>query len=1445
MPYIVDRYSAPSRASGTSWTADLKPHLEDDVVIIFITPQFSSMTTPTDFTLHATSSNSNRMYAWGYRAGATPKTSISSTVNSSNTYVTHQVVVIRGAPASYLDASATRASGGSTGCIVPAVTTSTDNCLILSSASLSGGTYWANVCPDVGPSFLDQIQGNTGDHSQGGCWSFQQTADTTDTYKFIYAAYATNHNANGITLAIKDDGTGYIPGYAKADSAANKPALMLNRSSRAYESGELASTQYNPTALWSTINSETTVQAVDSHDTFLRKGMRSLKHETTGTTDVMSIGASELVASIDIDNEIICVSTGYSGGGFPEFSKPAIVIGFADGTNGRLWSCGGSDAVPNVAKGIFPTLIEIGGGFELSDEDVGTFDPTDVDKIVYGNYTAEQFEGQYFGPVYKLQTMIMLGGSSALPCDMASCLDAAKASLLNTVQDQSGQTTGQFYCLQNITIGDGGTTDVDWDSTQQSVEYPGASDVTASTPRPQAQISSASLTFKIDAGTGNSVVIQSQVFSMGDFHNHVVTSGSVTGGSNVIIAATPTVGVTDAALGGWTWTGCKEMTLTGDLSGGCTIDSCPDAQSITLTGATEAALQAKVDAIANCTFTNNLVAVRVEFTGTGDVELDFDNITWTSNTTDIHYNATSSSALTAVMENGSDATTTAISGSATSVTISAPVISLTVTSSEASSDIKIFNTGTQTIDASTTGTTVSTTTAATYDWTVQKSGFIPQRGTAVVLGSSNVTVNVTLVEDAIYTASHGLTFTTDYSYDASTRIMTIVANQEGRDLYSALVDDFISETSLRNCPFPLFAVGPDRIDFTAVGYYNSATTVGATIDSGDITFWKGAGMDWEHDTTGNPTKKFYSIKSSNTLQTGSVVGYTQVVTGTASECTLVSDKVNQVIQYFEDTNGDGTADYEYTGHLLFKGFKTGYYQARWDTVNDGGVTTLESYEYNISLLQSAIAGTTGDQSITIATLTDHTSSPLAVGGKNFDYELVDPGTNSGADLLSQLNYDAFTAVDASISGTIYTSYKAFDLPDMIAEAGSTLETEYGHFEGDGAVGDFSGVYISRSSADHPDMGRFQSNDGTYYTPATVAQLSAPNVTAGRIQICNATGAGASAWQASTVYSEGDYALPTTGKGSDLGDGTFFVCTTPGTSGGSEPTWDTTDDGDTTADNTVVWTVRPTEFDNAVTTSGYSTSWTDGEHFAAGDTIRLRWVDEDDLEIISTGIATSDGTTTFLNTPEDDTVYDSYGIDGSTVTEYSADFPNVQVDISDPDNVFYIDRFYAWHKYNLTTEDGIRNFFGAVTAGDTSNITINNSVVDIYFDNTKAVSARQGDNIVIQRADGAYPQVTTTSGGGGLGFYYTGIGYSTSSGSGLDTTERNKLLGLYDYDPTANALEGSLTYQQAQRIMLAESAGKVAVAGSTVTFRDQADSKNRISATVDANGQRTSVTVDGT
>ncbi len=61
------------------------------------------------------------------------------------------------------------------------------------------------------------------------------------------------------------------------------------------------------------------------------------------------------------------------------------------------------------------------------------------------------------------------------------------------------------------------------------------------------------------------------------------------------------------------------------------------------------------------------------------------------------------------------------------------------------------------------------------------------------------------------------------------------------------------------------------------------------------------------------------------------------------------------------------------------------------------------------------------------------------------------------------------------------------------------------------------------------------------------------------------------------------------------------------------------------------------------------------------------------------------------------------------------------------------------------------------------------------------------------------------------------------------------------------MEAAETFREQQNLMRAEAAGKVAVTpdGTNVKFRDAADAKDRIDATVDDTGQRTAVTTDGT
>lgn len=113
--------------------------------------------------------------------------------------------------------------------------------------------------------------------------------------------------------------------------------------------------------------------------------------------------------------------------------------------------------------------------------------------------------------------------------------------------------------------------------------------------------------------------------------------------------------------------------------------------------------------------------------------------------------------------------------------------------------------------------------------------------------------------------------------------------------------------------------------------------------------------------------------------------------------------------------------------------------------------------------------------------------------------------------------------------------------------------------------------------------------------------------------------------------------------------------------------------------------------------------------------------------------------------------------------------------------------------------------------------------------------------VASPATAGYPSVTLKSG--------TGTGeVSLSSGAVTVGTVNDKTgyaLSSAGVDAVLDdAVEGSVTMRGILRAVLAFVAGKASGGGSSpVAYRDQADTKNRISLTVDSNGNRSSVTTD--
>jgi len=183
---------------------------------------------------------------------------------------------------------------------------------------------------------------------------------------------------------------------------------------------------------------------------------------------------------------------------------------------------------------------------------------------------------------------------------------------------------------------------------------------------------------------------------------------------------------------------------------------------------------------------------------------------------------------------------------------------------------------------------------------------------------------------------------------------------------------------------------------------------------------------------------------------------------------------------------------------------------------------------------------------------------------------------------------------------------------------------------------------------------------------------------------------------------------------------------------------------------------------------WSYPYDEGTDFTDGDIINIRLARCSGATAIvgyeATAVAGTTGWELFADQIDDD-VYNTNGIDGTTVTEFAFDYPNVQVDINDPDGTTTITRLYAWWSNEQTTVDGIRTLIGGLIAEDTANYKVINSIVDLKLDNAASTGVIFTGDLRLYRADGLAPVVSSTTGGGSITLYagkvYTTV-VSTSS-----------------------------------------------------------------------------------
>jgi hypothetical protein len=196
----------------------------------------------------------------------------------------------------------------------------------------------------------------------------------------------------------------------------------------------------------------------------------------------------------------------------------------------------------------------------------------------------------------------------------------------------------------------------------------------------------------------------------------------------------------------------------------------------------------------------------------------------------------------------------------------------------------------------------------------------------------------------------------------------------------------------------------------------------------------------------------------------------------------------------------------------------------------------------------------------------------------------------------------------------------------------------------------------------------------------------------------------------------------------------------------------------------------------VTTPDWLYGYSEGVEFTSGDNVRVRVTKIGFLPFTGSTLASNSGWN-ILVLQEVDDIYNLYGIDGSGVTKFTADYINFHVDLTTATN-FLGSEFYSWFCWELTKTDGIRNFFGVLESIDIGNLRINTDVGDIYFDNTTSTNVFQSDNIRIFRSDDNYPVINPTTGGGGIDLNWRSQVYTVNvGGSSLTPLESAALFAI--------------------------------------------------------------------
>lgn len=1284
-------------------------------------------------------------------------------------------------------------------------------------------------------------------------WHVHQPSTGTTSAQDIYCTHTSSIGCRRITFAVKDAGSGVISGQI---APGNAPATLIVPlvSAGTSPDGLVASSWTDRSALIATYNGEASayLSPAGASGAFLDQNLypawTNFNFASSTYYDKLTAASIVLDTPLDLSDALIAILHHAPGAANAQNFAPGggwyigLVTNDATSDAVKLWRISAADTKVNPLGGIFPYLVEVNqpAVHEADDGLGGAFDITNVEEIVIGAWVDGSVSSQAFALLNKLETLIVVGGSSTEPAGW-STLERHCRLWMRTVSAHARQGSDSFYATQGIQIGNSNDWPVYWDTRNQFVEF--ASAYNEDDLQVHANMPEKTLPFIIKPYANDTMFLGSQIINLGNKHTFTFESGATgatitTDGGTMVGAGDPSIDDYGTfAWEGYTWLGCEEITYAvsmGDYTGGGNAwKETIGTQAISVSTQAELNLLAGTASRPN-TFADNAIAITI----TGDHStLTFpENTTFTGNTVDVRYEGTTN--LTLTIPASVTGSLTEQQGSSGTITLE-NAATVTIQGGLQSGDVFwVWNATDGVLVDEGTATGTSEVISEPIDNGDVLSCVVARGGantlarfeaSATVTASAAV-FNVALTTDSARVANDttALGYAATYGITIGSGAITITGSPSIQQLYdysrarsneSANLDEEVPFTTadgitlIQDAAYSLTVTGASASLLSETQEIDTAPTVA----SGAI-YEDAAGVIWEDGGATYYAKHFwYNVKEAASPFANQQYAVIAVWdTDNDIDVVYTTGRVAGAIE----TDASGVAE----GYIVYKVDSTTYTLSQQTLAY--GFTALS---FPVSSNGNQIGSPTADSVLRLAADTNVTLSrtaALAVSGITYTHSTsdLDFSDESLSAVQDHTKAKQFNVDDIESGKPGYESY--YEEGILLSYDGSVYNlastwTAENHTHATGTIkggtvrlgtpGDID-INIDSLTIEYTADGTYdhrgEDNDGAItLTSDTQARVVTAQFDVG--ESITVDGGEASitleqkeAWTltAANLIDDTKYLINNDTKATELAIGTV--------SGGAG---------------------LSLNFD-----IGASEVISDGDEISCyfAYNITTTYKEPIKAEVIASA---GSGGQALTSTQSAWSEIESWSIDGSGVTEFTLDTGNFDFDLSTAGTTTQKKRLAAWWAYQLTQNDGIRNFWDALSILSEAEIRQNVSTVDVLIHNTGATNVEfTDDDVRYYRSDNSLPYDPA---GNSIFMDYSGVPFVVEIGSGVLTA--GDIDNIWD-----ESMETGATARQSMRLSNA-AAGGIASGAATTNYklRDLADSKDRVDATVDEDGNRSAVTLD--